>query len=437
MNVLTESALRIDSGHAVDQPDLSVLILTRNERENLRLLVPEIRKVVADLAARAEIIVVDASTDGTLEEAIALGCRGVRQNRPGYGHAFRQGLEAARGEFILTIDADHSHEPGFFYQMWALRDSADVIIGSRYVPGGRADMAWSRKLLSRVLNRIFSRVLVLPYQDLSSGYRLYRRCVARSGPPLEGKTFDVLEEILVKAYVQGWRIREVPMDYRPRHRGRSNASAIRFATSYLRTLASLWRLRNGATACDYDARAFQSWILPQRYWQRRRFKIITQLIRDHRRVLDIGCGSSQIIRSRPAMVGVDLNVSKLRFLKSTNPRLVQGGVGSLPFRDAVFSAVVCSEVIEHIPKSATLFEEMNRVLAPGGTLVLGTPDYASRTWRFIEFWYDRLMPQAYGDEHISHYTEEELRELLAKFGFKVKSVHKIVRSEVIFEAIKQ
>ncbi len=277
-----------------EQPALSVLILTRNERENIGSLVARIRTVTAKLAVDAEIVVVDASSDGTLEEALRLGCRGFRQTGKGYADAFRQGMEAARGKFIVTIDADHSHEPEFLYHMWALRNDADVIIGSRYVPAGRAKMTTGRRLLSRMLNRLFSRVLALPYRDLSSGYRLYRRCVIESTAPLRGRTFDVLEEVLVKAYCQGWRIREVPISYMPRSRGRSNASAIRFAAAYLSTLGSLWRLRNSATAGDYDCRAFDSWIVPQRYWQRRRFQIITDLVRGHSSVLDIGCGSSQI-----------------------------------------------------------------------------------------------------------------------------------------------
>ena len=418
-------------------PELSVLILTRNERENLPPLIQRIRRVLTDLRVETEIVVVDDSSDGTLEEAKALGCLAIRQDGGRYGAAFRQGLDASRGDFILTIDADHSHEPEFIYHMWSLRHSADVVIGSRYVLAGQADMSVTRRLLSRVLNRVFSRMLSLPYRDLSSAYRLYRRSVVESITPLTGTTLDVLEEILVKAYCQGWRVREVPISYRPRHRGRSNSSAIRFAASYLRTLGSLWRLRNSATACDYDARAFHSPIPLQRYWQRRRFRIVTELIRGHGRTLDIGCGSSQIIRSLPAMVGLELNIAKIRFLARTNPRLVQGSADAIPFRDGAFTAVVCSEVIEHIPKSDLLFQEMRRVLATGGTLVLGTPDYASRAWNFIEYWYSRLMPHAYAEEHIAHYTKAEVLEILARTGFDVVSVHSIVRSELIFEARKR
>lgn len=411
--------------------------MTRNEKENIESLVPWLRTITAELGATTEIVVIDDSEDGTPEIARQLGCRVFRQQASGYGAALRQGIETTRGEFVVTMDADHSHKPGFLHHMWALRDSADVVIGSRYVAAGRAELSLLRRALSAVLNWIFRRALALPFLDLSSGYRLYRRSVLTSLGPLAGGNFDILQEILIKAFAGGWTVREVPIHYRARHRGRSNASALRFAVSYLRTLRTLWSLRNSATSCDYDARAFNSWVLPQRYWQRRRFAIIADLFQNRGSFLDIGCGASQIIRSMPAMVGMDTNPSKLRFLRATNPRLVRGSAFSLPFRSGVFSTVVCSEVIEHIPKADSLLHEMYRVLEVGGTLILGTPDYSSRIWCFIEYCYGKLMPMAYADEHISHYTREEVMGLLTQKGFEVLSVQYIVRSEMIVAARKR
>lgn len=420
----------------VARPDLSILILTRNEQQNVSQLVPKVWKIVAEVGIEAEIVIVDDSSDDTGKTATGLGCRVVRQRGGAYGEAFRQGLESVQGDYVLTIDADHSHEPEFLHHMWALRSSAEVLIGSRYVPAGSAEMPLSRRVLSQILNRVFGSALSLPYRDLSSGYRLYKREVLESVVPLTGRDFDVLQEVLVKAYCNGWRIAEVPIRYRPRNQGRSNAKAVKFARSYLKTLKSLWRLRNGATSCDYDSRAFSSIIVPQRYWQRKRFDIIVDLIKGHGRILDVGCGSSRIIQSLPAMVGMDVNISKLRYLRATNPKLAQASAYMLPFRDGVFSCVLSSEVIEHIPKDDSLFREMNRVLQLGGTLVLGTPDYDSRLWNLIEFVYQMVMPMAYADEHISHYTRRELVETLPRFGFKVISEHYIVGSELIVRAEK-
>jgi dolichol-phosphate mannosyltransferase len=420
------------------RPELSVVILTKNESENLISLVPSLRRTTESLHLRAEILVVDDSSDDTLEVARQLGCRTLRQESPGYGNALRQALTAAQGEYVLTIDADYSHEPEFLYHMWVARGSADVVIGSRYIAAGRAEMPLARRVLSAILNHVFGSILGLPYKDMSSGFRLYNARALESVSALVGRDFDALVELLVRIHCEGWRIREVPISYRPRNAGRSNAKALRFAVSYLRTLRSLRGLRSSATSCDYDSRAFHSWILPQRYWQRRRFRTITDLVRTKGRTLDIGCGASQIIQALPGMIGLDLNVRKLRFLRfqDAHRRVIRGSAFELPFRSGSFSAVVCSEVIEHIPKSPALLAEMNRLLRPGGTLVLGTPDYSSRIWRFIEWWYGVLMPHAYEEEHISHYTRDELRALLPAHGFEVRSEHTIARSELIFCAEK-
>ena len=70
--------------------------------------------------------------------------------------------------------------------------------------------------------------------------------------------------------------------------------------------------------------------------------------------------------------------------------------------------MLCSQVIEHVPKDSPILDELCRVLAPGGRLVLGTPDYANWQWVYIEKLYG-LVPGGYKDEHISHYTNAELR----------------------------
>jgi ubiquinone/menaquinone biosynthesis C-methylase UbiE len=74
---------------------------------------------------------------------------------------------------------------------------------------------------------------------------------------------------------------------------------------------------------------------------------------------------------------------------------------ALPFPDSSFSCVLCSQVIEHVPKDAPILDELCRVLRPGGRIALGTPDYANWQWVYVEKLYG-LVPGK--DEHISHYT---------------------------------
>lgn len=423
--------------------DLSVVMMTKNESDNVASLVPRLWAVLRRLGLRAEIVVVDDSTDGTLEVARRLGCRVLRQGTPGYGAALAQGLAAAAGDYVATIDADYSHEPEFLYHMWAARSSADVVIGSRYVRAGSGEMPLVRRLLSRMLNWVSTVLLALPYKDVSSGFRLYHRRVLRAAGHLASRDFDAQEELLVRAYCEGWRIREVPIRYRPRHAGRSNARAVRFAISYLRTFRGLWALRNSEKSCDSDSRAFDSWVLPRRWWHRRRFRVITDLVRGEARSLDVGCGASQIIQALPAMTGLDVNLCKLRFLRRKDPgrALVCGSLVDLPFRPGAFATLVCCGVIGHVPKACRPIAEMNRVLEAGGKLVVGTPDDSSRVGRIIEWWFGRL-PTADEEESVSHYTGEELRALLPSAGFAIRSEHtvaceRIVHAEKVSDAWRE
>lgn len=225
-----------------------------NEAGNLRYVLPQLSGTLSHLVDAHEIIVVDgASTDGTRSVVGENGARYISQPGRGYGDALITGIEAASGEYILTMDADLSHSPAFVSAIWAARSAADIVIASRYVEGGTAEMAWSRSVLSRILNWVFGFALSLPVRDLSSGYRLYRAPVAK-GMGLRGTDFDVLQEILVRAYVDGWSVAEIPFHYAPRRHGSSHARLMRFGISYLRTLGRMWRLRYAKCGLQYAKR---------------------------------------------------------------------------------------------------------------------------------------------------------------------------------------
>jgi len=132
------------------------------------------------------------------------------------------------------MDADLSHRPEFLQEMWKGRHTADILIASRYVTGGRAEMPLFRLWLSKTLNSFFSRGLDLQIKDMSSGFRMYNRRSIAWGD-LSGKDFNILQEMLVKALIQGYRIREIPFTYLPRAFGSSHARVIKFGLSYLRT----------------------------------------------------------------------------------------------------------------------------------------------------------------------------------------------------------
>jgi dolichol-phosphate mannosyltransferase len=415
---------------------LSLVIPALNEAENLDRVLPELKKALAALGPSNEIIVVDGgSSDGTQEIVRKHEVRLVSQKLAGFGGAYRAGFEQARGEFVLTLDADGSHDPAFLKDLWAARTEGDVVIASRYVPGGSADMPAWRLALSRLLNITFGRGLSLPVHDLSSGFRLYHQTVLRA-LDLKATDFDVLEEILIRALAAGYRVHEVPFQYRARVAGRSHARLFKFALSYLRTFIAMWRLRNSIASSDYDARAYDSIIPLQRYWQRGRYQAITRLAGGFHQILDVGCGSSRILGAIPGMIGLDIQLHKLRYGRRYGNALVHGSIFELPFADASFDCVICSEVIEHIPAQEKPFDELTRVLKTGGRLILGTPDYDRWRWRTLEWLYGRLSPGGYADEHITHYSRENLAAYLQGKGFAIEGVEYVGGSEMIFSLKK-
>ncbi|MBV8139775.1 MAG: glycosyltransferase [Deltaproteobacteria bacterium] len=416
--------------------DISVILPVINERENLEVLIPRLKALLKNARLDGEIVVVDGgSSDGTRESAAAHGVRVVSERGKGYGAAIQTGFEEARGDWVLTLDADLSHDPDFVAKMWRARDRADIVIASRYTRGGVAYTDLFRKSLSRLLNAFLRRFWSLPVRDVSSGYRLYRRA-ALEGLEFTSTNFEVLGEILVRLYARGYRVVEVPFTYFPRGAGRSHIHLLRFGMAQLRSALRMWKLRNSLESADYDERAYYSIIPFQRYWQRRRHSITVSWARGAGRILDAGCGSSLIVQSLNNAVGMEFNFGKLRFLRHQGIPLARGSAFALPFKDASFDCVISSQVIEHLTYDEILFSEMRRVLRPGGMLILGTPDYATIGWRVIEPTYRVLLPGGYADEHITHYTREKLTEIIARHGFAVEEAAYIVRSELIMRCRK-
>lgn len=226
-----------------DTLQMTILIPALNEQGNIGELIRRCRAVLDQTGISGEMLVVDGgSSDKTVSEAEEAGARVIAQKGRGYAGALKQGFAQASGERVLTMDSDLSHEPEVIAQLWAARDRADVLIASRYVPGGKADMTAFRAVLSRILNFVFTRALSIPVKDISSGFRLYRR-VWLEKIEITTVDFDVLEEILIKIYNLGGTVAEVPFHYRPRKEGKSHAKLFKFGVAYCKTLVAMWKLR--------------------------------------------------------------------------------------------------------------------------------------------------------------------------------------------------
>jgi glycosyltransferase involved in cell wall biosynthesis len=222
---------------------LSIVIPVMNEGPNLKELLPELHDVALGIASDHEIVLIDGgSVDDTCQVGRDCGACVIRQSGRGYGAALRDGFLAAHGEYVLTLDGDMSHRPDFIPDMWDKRNTAEIVIASRYTRGGSADMTKLRRFLSRALNRFFTLGLSLPFRDISSGFRLYHASLLK-GLDLESSDFDILEEILIKSYTKGYKIVEVPFHYAQRKNGTSHVNLLMFGISYLKTFKRMRRFR--------------------------------------------------------------------------------------------------------------------------------------------------------------------------------------------------
>jgi SAM-dependent methyltransferase len=415
-----------------DALDLTVIIPVLGDGMALDTLVPEIRKILSSIGIRFEILLAAKNAGSpTVQAAAHAGAEIVEPGGSGYCRAITAGFARARGAYCLSMDDDVSRRPAFIGDLWANRMTGEIIVASRYVPGSRADMPAGRYLLSRILNIFFSRGLGLPIRDLSSGFRLYRSAVVR-GRTFLARGLDILQEILVRAYADGWRVREIPFAYAPRRQWGWHARVFQFGLDYLQTFRSLWKLRNSILAADYDSRAYDSAIPLQRFWQRSRYRHIVELSTGEGPVLDVGCGSSRILGAlRPDSVALDILMPKLRYARKYSRTMVQGSGADLPFAVGSFPCVVCSQVIEHLPRESGILGELDRVLAPGGRLVLGTPDYGRWEWLLMEKLYGFFARGGYADEHITHFTRRELIHRMAERGYSLEETRYILRGELI------
>ncbi len=219
----------------------SVLIVTPtyNERENLKPFLDGLFQVMPE----AHVLVVDdASPDGTgdLADQLASTDERVRvMHRPSklglgsaYLAAFKQALPQGY-DVLFEMDTDLSHDPRYLPDfMAALKDGAELVIGSRNIPGGGVE-GWGlgRNVLSKGGSLYSRTILGLDVRDLTSGYKAFRRDVLEAIPldsvRSEGYSFQI--EMTYRAILAGFSIREVPIIFTDRRAGQSKMSRKIFA----------------------------------------------------------------------------------------------------------------------------------------------------------------------------------------------------------------
>ncbi len=228
-----------------------IVIPTYNEAENIPLLLSALLHLPLDLQI---LVVDDASPDGTADRVREVAAtwpgrvhllqrQGKTGLRSAYLDGFRWAFAHTRAEVIGQMDADFSHAPQVLPRLAARLEEADLVIGSRYVPGGGVDARWPRwrKLLSAFGNAYARAILGFPMRDVTTGYRLWRRNVLANLPleRVQANGYVFLVEMAYLAWKLGYRVVEEPIYFADRRWGASKMSL----RIQLEAALHIWKIR--------------------------------------------------------------------------------------------------------------------------------------------------------------------------------------------------
>jgi dolichol-phosphate mannosyltransferase len=218
---------------SVAPPRILVSLATYNERDNLAPLLAEVHKT----APSADVLVIDDnSPDGTgrLADELAAGDPRLRVlHRPGklgLGTAILAAMRYALEhdyDLLVNMDADFSHHPRYLPTILEGMDRHDVMIGSRYVPGGgSANWPLRRQLMSRSINALVSRLMRIPARDCSGAYRCYRVAKLRQVrlDEVRSRGYSFQQEVLYRCRKAGCVIGETPILFENRRAGKSKVN---------------------------------------------------------------------------------------------------------------------------------------------------------------------------------------------------------------------
>ncbi len=438
---------------------LSIVIPTYNERGNIEKLIPQVFKSCKGLGAAVEVVIVDDnSPDGTGKLAEEVGKKYNvkvihRSGKLGLASAVIQGFAESESDIVGAMDADLSHPTQVLPELIRpiLKGEAEVVVGSRYIRGGGVEVwPFHRKLISGVAT-LMARHLT-KVKDPMSGIFFLRKSVI-DGVNLNAKGYKIGLEVLVKGKYS--RVSEVPYVFRNRFVGKSKLTLMEYV-HYLRNLIVLtaYKLTHRTPKKVYHARSLSNYYETynnldpriyydalstgnkgQSFWHQQKFAEVLNEATDIKPssvIADIGCGPGVFISKLPKnklTYAVDVSEQTVKFATELNKKLGKNVKGTaalaekLPFADNLFDYVFMIEVIEHMPPEleAKALSEVKRVLKPGGQFVMTTPNYRS-AWPIIEYFWSRMNPVDYMEQHINRKNPYSVRKSLAASGFKIETV---------------
>lgn len=231
------------------ETQLSIVIPSINERENLEKLIPKIEEILEAGGISGEIIVVDdMSDDGTQDFVKRMEVRYdnvtllERTVKNGLGNALLDGARMAASELVLFMDADLSHDPGEIPVFLEELRNFDVVIGSRYLKRTRSDRGLFRRWASGGYNFIVKRLLGVKVMDITSGYRgfhaskIERLNLTSPGP-------EIHAELVLRSILEGFRVTEIPVSYVDREYGQTKLNYFKIGPGYIRIMLQALALK--------------------------------------------------------------------------------------------------------------------------------------------------------------------------------------------------
>lgn len=208
--------------------ELSIILPTYNEKENLTILIPVLEKILEENKIEGEILVIDdSSPDGTAQEAERLNKKYknikviLRNKKEGIGTALREGYNRAKGSIILSMDSDMSFDTLVMLDLIKkINEGYDMAIG--YKIGYKAQTAKKsiQRIISRLGNKFMSTISGVKIHDFTPNFRAMKKEVWQSIDPRE-KTNVFLFEMILLAKHKGFKIGEVPVAFKDRVHGES------------------------------------------------------------------------------------------------------------------------------------------------------------------------------------------------------------------------
>jgi len=408
-----------------------------NERATIREIVSRVLAVELPNHIEKELVIVDdGSRDGTRDILATLDGRdGVRvllqAENQGKGAAVARGLRESTGDVLIIQDADLEYDPREYPLLLQpiLDDRADVVYGSRFLgsPRGHRVLYFWHSIGNKVLTLLSNAFTDLNLTDMETCYKMFVRDVA-DRLDLQSRDFGIEPEITCKIARMRARVYEVPISYNGRTYEEGKKIGLKDAFKAVWTLLRFWRWE--APKADVGAITLRrmATLAPYNRWLHQRFESYLGT-----RILEVGSGVGNqtqfFVAERERVIASDIEPHYLRELTSRFSGKAQVRVASFSFplseadradlHHERIDTIVCLNVLEHIEDHVSTLKDFNKVLQPGGHLVLIVP----------------ALKALYGtlDEHLHHfrrYSTEELRAVVTEAGFVVDTMRFLNRPAV-------